>query len=202
MPRIPMGWFLHHIYTAIFLGTALEGLGLPLPAELLFIAAGAGAERGAVSLPLVVVTAAAGNTVGSTVGYLVAYWGGPPLIRRIFRMFGIKDAAISRVEEFFNRYGPTTVFISRFVGFIRAATIYTAGAARMAPWRFVLYVGAGALIWNGIWVAVAYKFGEALPHIMHRLLGRMGAVMVLVLALALVGRFAWNWYRRRHTHET
>lgn len=197
---MPLFWqvlFKKHIYTSVLLASTLEGLGLPLPAEVLFIAAAVVIEQGSATLGGVILAAVCGNLLGSMVGFSLAYVGGKALIVRVTRLVGIRPEAISRVEEFFGRYGSLTVFLSRFIGFIRAATIYSAGAARMAPWRFFLYLLAASVVWNSAWAFLAYHFGRGLPELMHKVVAHGAAWGVTLLAIYLLIRLVMRWYRGR-----
>ncbi|HYG60027.1 MAG TPA: DedA family protein [Symbiobacteriaceae bacterium] len=193
MPHALNAWFQHHIYTTLLLATLAEGVGLPVPAELLFIGAAVMVHNGTASLGKVILVATLGNATGALLGFMLAYWGGPPLVRRVVRATGLKPGAMEEVAAFFARYGPVTIFLSRFIGFIRAATIYSAGAARVAPWRFAVYSLAAAFVWNAGWAYAAYRFGEGLHAAAGRGLGRALAVVALLLAAGLI----FLWFRRR-----
>lgn len=195
-------WFRLHFYVALFTATLLEGIGLPLPAEALFLATAVLVRRGSASLPSIVLVAAVGNLTGTLIGFSVAYLGGKQLLRRVTRLVGIKEEATHKVEQFFHKYGAATVFLSRFVGFIRAATIYSAGAARMAPWKFAAYMFSAALIWNGVWAFVAYRFGRHLPKFSHPAVGRTTVIVVGAVALLLVAQLGVRWYRRRNAMDS
>ena len=182
-----------HFHTTLFVATVLEGLGLPVPAEILFIPAVVLVHQGVASLGSMVAVAVAGNMVGALVGFGLAYRGGDRLIRRLTRAVGLKPGAMQEVAGFFERYGAATIFFARFIGFIRAATIYSAGAARVAPWRFAGYTLAAAIIWNAGWAYMAYRFGAGLRALAHR---GAGWAVVLV-ALLLVGGGLLLWRRRR-----
>jgi membrane protein DedA with SNARE-associated domain len=189
--------FKQHIYASVLVATTLEGLGLPLPAEVLFLAAGVVIAQGGASLTGVILAAVCGNVLGSLVGFTLAYLGGKVLLGRVTKLVGIKEESMRRVERFFGRYGALTVFLSRFIGFIRAATIYSAGAARMAPLRFGIYLLAATLIWNTAWMLLAYRFGQALPGLIHRVLAHGIVWVITVLAAFLVIRLVLTWYRGR-----
>lgn len=190
-------FFHRNIYMAILLATFVEGVGLPLPAEVLFVAAAVSIHRGDANLGAVILLAVAGNVTGACLGFSLAYLGGKRLVQRIARTIRLKPEALDSVERFFGTYGSGTVFMSRFIGFIRAATIYSAGAARMSPLRFFIFTLAGALIWNAGWAWLAYRFGRRLPILIHRVVQHgapgFGAALLLLLAILLL----YRWYRRR-----
>lgn len=187
-----------HFHTTLFVATVLEGLGLPVPAEILFIPAVVLVHQGVASLGSMITVAAAGNLVGAMLGFGLAYRGGERLIRRLTRAAGLKPGAMQEVAGFFERYGAATIFFARFIGFIRAATIYSAGAARVAPWRFAGYTLAAAIIWNAGWAYMAYRFGAGLHALARR--GAGWAVALVVIILLGVGLLLWR--RRRRTVDS
>ncbi|MGE5673829.1 MAG: DedA family protein [Mycobacterium leprae] len=194
-------WLRHHLYVTLFGAAAVEGLGLPLPSEALFLATAVLIHRGDARLGTVIVVATLGSLLGNMSGFAVAYVGGKKLIHRIFQLLGIKPAALARMEQFFHRYGPLTVFISRYIGFIRAATIYSAGAAHMKPWRFAAYALAASLIWNSFWAYAFFRFGDALPRLLRLRAGWLAVVVVLILALVISIELVLRWRRKRGAAE-
>jgi len=190
-------WFARHIYIAILTGTVIEGLGLPFPAEALYLAGVAMVATGDASLGALILMGATGNFLGSMLGFSISYASGPRLLARLTRLVGINPQTLQKVERFFFSHGPATVFLSRFVGVIRAATIYTAGAAHMPPFRFALYMAAGALAWNTLWVLAIYRFGA---HVFALVQGRawrplalwaLGALLLYLIIIQL-----GKWARR------
>lgn len=197
MPAALGQWFHQHYYIAILVATMIEGLGLPLPAETLFIAAGAVIHRGEASLSVVILLAALGNLAGSFVGFSVAYMGGKSLLARVARALRLKPEALEEVDRFFARYGAATVFMSRFVGFIRAATIYSSGAARLEPWRFVVYTFSAALIWNAGWAFLAYHFGTGLHRLAREIARSHLTWLIVLLIVAILGGMLVLFFKRR-----
>jgi len=197
LPAALSQWFHQHYYIAILVATIIEGLGIPLPAEALFIATGSLIHRGEASLSVVILLAALGNLAGSFIGFSVAYTGGKSLLARAAATLRLKPEALEEVDRFFARYGAATVFMSRFVGFIRAATIYSSGAARLEPWRFVIYTFSAALIWNAGWAFLAYHFGTGLHRLAHELARSHMAWLVALLILAILGGMLFLFFKRR-----
>ncbi|HYF78133.1 MAG TPA: DedA family protein [Symbiobacteriaceae bacterium] len=197
MPGFLSAWFTQHYYLTILAATLVEGLGFPLPAEALFIAAGVLVRRGEASLGVIILLAAIGNLMGSFISFSIAYIGGKKLLARATETSRIKPDALREVDRFFAKYGAATIFISRFVGFIRAATVFSSGVARVEPWRFIVYTFSAALVWNGVWAWVAYHFGAGLPHLLHRMARHPNAWLVVLVALAMaLGIFFWVKRRR------
>ncbi len=189
-------WFDSHVYLAVFFASVLEGLGLPVPAEVLFLATAGLIHAGRATLGQVIGAAVTGNMTGSLCGFSLAYYGGPALLKRVSRVVGLKQGALDQVETFFRRYGATTVFMSRFIGFIRAATVYVAGAARMSPIRFGLYMLMAVTIWNAGWAYLAFRFGAGLPHVLQKVIGHSAVWAVTLVGIVVLGGI---WLKRRRT---
>lgn len=188
-----------HLYGAVLVAAFLEGLGLPIPTEALFIAAAVLARAGQASLPLVAILATMGNVVGGLIGFGVAYWGGPAFLRQVSRWIRIKPEAVARMKHFFAQYGEGTVFISRFVGPIRAATLYSAGAARMSPIPFTLYLLLASLLFNGCWVLLIWRFQHQVAHLFAQRSSGWWLPWAGALLLLLV---LWRYGARRFHHRT
>lgn len=173
-------WLANNLYASMFWMAALEGAGLPMPAELLYLVA---AERGARAVQAAALAGAAGNLAGSLWAYSMGYWMGPALIR-LARRFHINTR---RTRRFMDRYGSAAVFLSRFAGPVRTAATYGAGVARMAPWQFALYAGTAALLWNASCAALAYYVGRSLAPGL-----RSAAPWLIALALMLLLVKLWR----------
>jgi membrane protein DedA with SNARE-associated domain len=98
-------------------------------------------------------------------------------------------------ERFFERHGPKTVVIGRFVAGLRVTVAWLAGISHM-PWgRFVLYNAIGGILWATTIGLVAYYFGNAVIDAIEK----YGLIAVGVIAvLAVLGFFGHRWFRRRN----
>jgi membrane protein DedA with SNARE-associated domain len=191
-------WFNDYMYLAIFMAAAAEGLGLPVPAEALFLAAAVPIQQGEASLTGIILAASLGNLGGALIGFALAYRGGSGLLTRVVRMVGLREESFRRVESLFHRYGALTIIFARFSGMLRAPAIFVAGAAQISPWRFAVYFFGAALLWNGAWARLALHFGKRLPELVHRVVS-LGAIWsVAIILVVLSSRLLIRWYRRRN----
>ena len=98
-------------------------------------------------------------------------------------------------ESIFQRFGPPSMIIAKFVpGFASVATAL-AGALRLRYLAFALFDTMGAALWVGVGVALGYVFHDVINEVVGKLvaLGRDGVIIVA----AVFG--AWiliKWWRR------
>lgn len=178
-------------YWTLFWAMAIEGTGLPIPMEFLFIPAGFAVTQGKLSLGLVIAVSTSGGVFGNIVGYLAGRYFGPMLIRRFGQILKISQESLEKVSHWFEVHGGRTIFLSRFFGFIRAPSILSAGIAGMDLVKYVAYSALGGVIWNGFWAVAAWLFGAQLPI----LLGKFYPYFGLIVTLLIGGAF---WFRSRN----
>jgi membrane-associated protein len=186
--------FQRHGYWTVAIALLLENAGVPVPGETIllfasFVAYSQGTIRLSVLIPLAVVSA----VIGDNVGYWIGLRGGRPLLERYQRFFRISHETLTKGERSFERFGPATVFIARFVFGLRVIAGPLAGVLRM-PWRrFVLYNVLGATVWVGAMVTIGSLFGRHWNRVVE-VLGEVNGAIVVVVVIA--GWFAWRHYRK------
>lgn len=190
--------FLHVPSTAGYVGVALlvggESAGVPLPGEASLIAAAVLASQGHLSLPVVIVLAAAAAIVGDNVGYLIGRRGGRWLLTRPGRWQQRRSVLLERGEAFFEHHGPKAVFFGRWLPWLRVTAAWLAGANRMRWPRFLFWNALGGVAWATSVGAAAYFLGKAAAP----LLGAVGiAGVVLVVLAASTILFVRRLRRRR-----
>jgi membrane protein DedA with SNARE-associated domain len=187
------GAVVHHGYWAVAVLLLLESAGLPLPGEtVLLLASFLAFSEHELQLPWIIVVGIVATTLGGEVGFALGRNGGRPLIERYQHIFGIRRESIARGERLFDRYGPATVFLARFLFGMRVLASLLAGALHM-PWRkFVLYNFLGAALWVTAICSAGYLFGGHWGRLIHDLKRFDLVVLIVVVAAAL-----FFWWRRR-----
>ena len=185
--------FTAHGYWTLAVTLLLENAGIPLPGEtVLLFASFLAYQHHELSLGLIIVVGTAACTLGDNIGYWIGFHGGRPLLHRYRKLFRISEAAITRAEVTFERWGPATVFFARFIAGLRIVNGPLAGVLRMKWGRFVLFNFLGAAVWVSVISCVGYFFGR---H-WHRLLLVVGRTNAVVFVVALVvAVVAWKKYR-------
>ncbi|MGI8623892.1 MAG: DedA family protein [Solirubrobacteraceae bacterium] len=172
-------------YGALFGLIAAESAGVPVPGESSLIAASLFAAAGQLSLPIVIVIAAAAAVIGDNIGYWAGRRGGRGLLLRAGPLAGHRRHLVERGEAFFARHGAKTVFLGRWVTGVRVVAAVLAGAGHM-PWRrFLVYNLLGAITWaTGI-------------AIIATLLGPIGTAIVYGAGIAIAAAGGLGALRQR-----
>jgi membrane protein DedA with SNARE-associated domain len=141
----------HHLETwgliFLFLLVAAESSGVPVPGETALIAASVLASSGRFNIVEVIAVASIAAIIGDSTGYWIARVGGRKAIARIPLARDTLPKLLPRGERFFERHGPKTVVIGRFVAGLRITVAWLAGISHM-PWgRFVFYNAIGEILW-------------------------------------------------------
>lgn len=143
-------------YTGIFLLMLIEGIITPIPSELVVPFAGYLAAQGRFDPGLVVLSATAGATIGSTVAYYIGLYAGRPLIQRYGRFIGLGEDDLRWAEAWFDKYGDWGNLIGHAIPGIRSFISFPAGIAKMNIRRYVFFTALGSAIWNTVLVVVGY----------------------------------------------
>jgi membrane-associated protein len=187
------GELVHHGYWAVAIMLLLESAGLPLPGEtVLLLASFLAYSEHELRFPWIIVIATLATTLGGALGFALGRHGGRPLIERYRHVFSIGAESVARGERLFDRYGPATVFLARFIFGMRVLASLLAGALHM-PWRkFVLFNFLGAAVWVTAICGAGYLFGGHWGRLAHDL-KRFDLAVVIVLVVG--GLLLW-WRNR------
>jgi membrane-associated protein len=164
----------------VFVETGLL-IGFFLPGDSLLVTAGLFAARGDIEvLPLVVALSVAA-VLGDTVGYNIGKRSGPKLFTRADSLFFNKKHLVT-TKEFYDRHGPFTIVIARFVPIVRTFAPVVAGIGAMDYKRFISYNVFGGVGWVLAMVLGGYFLGQVVPNI-HK---NIDKVIIVVIFLSLL----------------
>jgi membrane protein DedA with SNARE-associated domain len=116
-------------YGLLFLLVGMESAGVPLPGETALLTAAVLAAQGSLSLPVVIVTAAAAAIIGDNVGYVIGRRGIRRLLTRPGRFQRRGLRMLEEGEVFFARNGSKAVFLGRWVAGLRVVVAWLGGIA-------------------------------------------------------------------------
>lgn len=118
----------------IFLGMFFESSFVPLPSEAILVGAGA------IGFNIFDITiyGTIGSTLGAAVGYFIGLYGGRPFLERFGKYFFLTANKLNFVENWFQRWGNYSIFISRLIPLI-PFKIFSIGAG-VAKMKFVPFI--------------------------------------------------------------
>lgn len=148
------------LWLIIFAETGLL-VGFFLPGDSLLFTAGILAGQGKLDVAMLVVGCFIAAFVGSEVGYEIGKRLGPRLFTRSeSRLF--KQEYVERTRGFFERHGPKTIVLARFVPVVRTFTPVMAGVGEMHRRTYTTYNLIGAFLWAVGVTLLGYALGDVI----------------------------------------
>ena len=177
------------LFACIFAETGLL-VGFFLPGDTLLIAAGVLAQRGQLDIAVVIAVTIAGAILGDAAGYIIGRKAGPMLFQKEQGRFFPKKRLL-QAKGFFDRHGGKTIFVARFIGYVRTAAPTVAGASQMPARKFFVYNVAGGVAWVLALALAAYYLGSAVQNIERGAVFLFGGAFVLAMIPV-----SWELYRK------
>ena len=178
-------------YGAVALGTVLflAALGVPLPASMLLIAAGAFAQQGVLGVNEAAAAALAGAVLGDNGSYGLGRFGAARIPLRV------RDSALwARSATLFARWGLWGVYLTRFLLTPVALPVNLLAGSTGYPWSWYLgAVVAGEATWVGLYGGAGYVVARQWESISA--LAADGAGLLVGAALIVVAA-RWLWRHR------
>jgi membrane-associated protein len=175
------------LFAIIFIETGVVILPF-LPGDSILFVAGAFAARGTFSLailfPLLAAAAIAGDSANSAVGRLLRKRG-----LDTGRVRFVKREHLERTQAFFERHGPKTIVLARFVPVVRTLAPFVAALGSMSYRRFFVYNVTGGAAWVAALLAAGRFFGN-IEWVHTHLTMVLLAIVALSLAPGIVGWLA------------
>jgi membrane-associated protein len=168
----------------VFVETGLL-VGFFLPGDSLLVTAGLFAARGDLEVVPMIVVLSIAAILGDTVGYNIGARAGPKLFTRPDSLLFNRKHLIT-TKEFYERHGPFTIVIARFIPILRTFAPVVAGIGGMEYKRFIVYNVAGGIGWVVTTVLGGYFLGQMVPNIHDHIHKVIAVVIVLSLLPAII----------------
>jgi membrane-associated protein len=132
-----------------------------LPGDSLLFLAGTFAAIGSLNIVLLIVVCMVAAILGNSSNYLIGRYFSERALQIKFRgKVLVKKEYLDKTHAFYEKYGPNTLVITRFVPIIRTISPFVAGIGKMTYTKFTLYNILGALIWVPVMTMLGYLFGN------------------------------------------
>ncbi len=150
------------------------------------------------SLPLLLLTLSISAIVGDTVGYWIGVKTGPKIFNREKSLFFNKDHLL-KAQQFYEKHGPITIILARFVPILRTFAPVVAGVGQMEYRKFIFYNVVGGIGWVFSMILAGYFLPSLFNPVVSRILDRefhveehIEKVVLVVVFLSITpGIYAW-----------
>lgn len=164
----------------------LENLFPPIPSEVVLPLAGFTISQGSLNFLSTFIWATAGSVIGAWILYGIGAWLGADRLRKIADwMWLVESEDVDKALNWFDKYGPASVFFGRFIPGVRSLISIPAGIDRMSPWKFTLWTTAGSAGWNALLIVLGMWLGESY-HLVEEYVSQYSNVVYALIILAVV----------------
>jgi len=182
----PFGPYLYALLTAIVFAETGLLVGFFLPGDSLLFTAGMLVATGDLDIVLLNVLLISAAIAGDTVGYWIGRKAGPKIFTREKSIFFARDHLLW-TKAFYERHGPKTIVLARFVPIARTFAPVVAGVGCMEYKRFIAYNVLGGIGW----VVSLTCAGYALGHVgwVRRNIDLVVVAIILISVMPVVFEF-------------
>jgi membrane-associated protein len=189
-------WLYLVLFAVIFCETGLVVTPF-LPGDSLLFAVGALAARAdsPLDLPAIAVILSVAAVAGDAANYSIGLRLGPKVFSREDSWL-LNKKHLVRTQRFYEKHGGKTIFLARFVPFIRTFAPFVAGIGRMRYPRFAMFNVTGGVSWVLACVLGGYFFGNV------QIVKENFSIVVVVIVLISLVPVAVEFLRARREAKT
>jgi len=180
-----------HGYAILALIVFLESVGVPVPAALALVAAGAAVALHHLRTEMVLPIAIPVMLLGDTILFLLGRYSGWALLGFLCRIALNPESCILRSAESFYRRGRTTLMFAKFIPGINVLAPPLAGSMRMGLGQFLRLDLIGVSLYIVAYTGFGYLFSDVLVAVAHG----AAAIWRAVEWLLLIGFIGYVFYR-------
>ena len=140
------------------------------------------------------------GTIGGCASDNLAYFGGRSLWVGVWVLL-FSGAAMPRLERLTNKFGPLSIFLSKYIYGLRWAACVFYGVGRMPYLRFLLLSFASCFLWVFVLSGAGYFFSGAVMGLIGDF-QRLGKVLLVIVVIGIAGfYFAERFWISRKVEE-
>jgi membrane protein DedA with SNARE-associated domain len=178
----------------MFFVAYIENIFPPSPSDVLLVFGGTIIGVGTVGFFPALLAA----TLGSTLGFMTAYFAGRYFERRVVEGRAgryLPVGSIQQVERWFQRFGYGVIIANRFLAGTRAVVSFFAGMSRMNLVTTTALCAASAAVWNSLLLYLGMAFAGNWRRVVDYL-ALYSKIVTPIVTVAIV-IFLWRFLKRR-----
>ena len=187
---IPIGGLYYSLLGLLAFFESMAFIGIICPGTVLIIFSGFLAANGKGDFVIIATVFALGAFAGDLLSYLLGARAGGAILQRPW--FKRRENLLQKAQLYFAAHGGKSVFIGRFVGFLRPFIPFIAGSAHMNPVAFTLYALVSALLWGISTPGIGYLCGASWQMV-QVWSGRFSLLFLLLATLFLLNALFWRY---------
>lgn len=185
-------WVYLLLFLIVFVETGVVVMPF-LPGDSLLFVVGALCGAGLMDYSAAVTVLLAAAILGDQCNYLIGRQVGPRVFQWEQSRFFNRNAFL-QANAFYEKHGPVTLIVARFLPFVRTFAPFVAGVAAMTRSRFTVFNVVGAVIWV-LGICTAGYFLGSMPWVKENLDKIIWGLILVPGLLALFG----SWRARRRS---
>jgi membrane protein DedA with SNARE-associated domain len=189
-------FLMRHGYLVLFGWVFLEQAGMPVPSIPLLLAAGALSGAGYLNLALCILVCVLGSVVADSMWYALGLRKGIRIVQWLCRISLEPDSCVRRTEGTFEKQGARSLLLAKFIPGLGTVATPLAGIFHMKFKRFLLFDGAGALLWAATYLGVGFVFSGQIERIAARA-ASLGGWAGLLVGIALGAYLGYKFAARQ-----
>ena len=187
-------------YIGVFGALFLTGIGLPIPEDIILLAAGYVTAHGYAHLKIMIPLSMISILSSDTVMYLIGRHFG----ERVFKwkpvsyVFSLKR--LEKIHKFYCHYGKSAIFLARFIPGLRAWVYIFAGSAKMKLGTFVLMDFLAAAISVPVFIWLGFHFKDEIEQIAS-FMAHIKEWIFIFIAIIIIILIVKRWFKKTKTEE-
>lgn len=185
------GWIYAMLFVVIFCETGIIIMSI-LPGDSLLFAAGAVAATGSLDIVFLILLLIVAAILGDQLNYYLGKMTGKKIFKKESGWLFNKDKLL-KTKAFYEKHGPKTIILARFIPFARTFAPFVAGIGEMHYPTFALYNIVGGILWVISCTLLGYLFGNIPVVKDHFEYAILGIVLITMTPVVI------EWWRHKKT---
>jgi membrane protein DedA with SNARE-associated domain len=183
-------------YIGIALWVFFDQLGIPIPGIPLLVFAGALAGEGQLSLTAAVLASTAGALPSDFIWFETGRRRGARVLKFVCQLSLEPDSCVRGTEKIFERFGPWSLLIAKFVPGYQTVAPPLAAISGMSRVRFLLFDLPGAFLWSLTFMGIGYLLHEQM-NALFVFGSKLGSLLGYAIGGTLLLYVGWKFYHRQ-----